>query len=249
MKAVLYICHGTRIKEGARQAADFIRATMPLVDAPIQEICYLELSAPSIEEGLRSCVEKGATDITAIPFLLLTAGHAKEDIPEELAKAARLFPDVLIRYGRPLGVQEQIVDVLIDRMKEASPISTDASVLLVGRGSSDPATKEDFSQILNLFQSKTKLTDVTIGYMAACEPSFEDALHQAANKNPRQLFIVPYLLFTGILTKTMERAVKRLDSSGEVYLCRHLGYDPVIGRILAERVEEAFQSEPVCFPL
>lgn len=248
MKAVLYICHGTRIKEGAKQAADFIRETMPLVDMPIQEICYLELSAPSIEEGLRTCVERGATDITAIPFLLLTAGHAKEDIPEELAKTAKLFPDVAIRYGRPLGVQEQIMDVLIDRMKEAAPISASASVLLVGRGSSDPATKEDFGHILDLFQSKTKLTDVTIGYMAACEPSFEDALRQAVDKQPHQLFIVPYLLFTGILTKTMERAVKKLNSTSEIYLCRHLGYDPVLGRILAQRVAEAAQSEPVCFP-
>jgi len=249
MKAVLYICHGTRVKEGAKQAADFIKETMPLVDAPIQEICYLELSAPSIEEGLRACVEKGATDITAIPFLLLTAGHAKEDIPAELAKAVQLFPEVAIRYGQPLGVHEQIIDVLIDRMKEAASISPDASVLLVGRGSSDPATKEDFTRILDLFQTKTKLTDVTIGYMAACEPAFEDALHLAASKRPNQLFIVPYLLFTGILTKTMERAVKKLDSPGEVYLCRHLGYDPVISRILAERVEEAVHSEPVCFPL
>ncbi|WP_046173360.1 sirohydrochlorin chelatase [Domibacillus indicus] len=249
MKAVLYICHGTRVKEGARQAADFIKETMPLVDIPIQEICYLELSEPSIEEGLRACVEKGATDITAIPFLLLTAGHAKEDIPQELASAAEKFPDAVIRYGRPLGVNEQIIDVLIDRMKEAAPISPDAAVLLVGRGSSDPATKKDFSRIRSLFQEKTKLTDVYIGYMAACEPAFEDSLQEAASQHPKQLFIVPYILFTGVLTKTMDRAVKKLEMDGDVYLCRHLGYDPVISRLLAERVNEAAQSEPVCFPL
>ncbi|MCP3762798.1 sirohydrochlorin chelatase [Domibacillus sp. A3M-37] len=249
MKAVLYICHGTRVKEGAKQAADFIKETMPLVDAPIQEICYLELSEPSIEEGLRACIERGATDIIAIPFLLLTAGHAKEDIPGELANAAKHFPQAVIRYGHPLGVHEQIIDVLIDRMKEAASIQPDASVLLVGRGSSDPATKEDFSRILHLFKNKTKLTDVHIGYMAACEPAFEDALREVAVTNPKQLFIVPYLLFTGILTKTMDRAVKKLKLDGDIHLCRHLGYDPVIGNILAKRVEEAAQSEPVCFPL
>lgn len=249
MKAVLYICHGTRVKEGAKQAADFIKETMPLVDAPIQEICYLELSQPSIEEGLRACIERGATDIIAIPFLLLTAGHAKEDIPTELSHAAKQFPDAVIRYGEPLGVHEQIIDVLIDRMKEAAPIQSDATVLLVGRGSSDPATKEDFSRILHLFKEKTKLTDVYIGYMAACEPAFEDALGQVAASNPKQLFIVPYLLFTGVLTKSMDRAIKKLELDGDVHLCRHLGYTPVIGNILAERVEEAAQSEPVCFPL
>lgn len=248
MKAILYICHGTRVKEGAKQAADFIREIMPLVTAPIQEICYLELSKPSIEEGINTCIEKGATEIAAVPFLLLTAGHAKEDIPAELKKAAKRHPDLPIRYGQPLGVHEQIIDVLVERMQAAAPIQPDASVLLVGRGSSDPATKEDFGQILHLFKEKTKLSNVYIGYMAACEPAFPDALHQAASENPKQLFIVPYLLFTGILTKTMERAVKKIKTAGEVHLCQHLGYDPVIGQILADRVEEALQEEPLCFP-
>ncbi|OMP67242.1 sirohydrochlorin chelatase [Domibacillus epiphyticus] len=248
MKAVLYICHGSRIKEGAKQAAAFIDATMPLVDAPIQEICYLELAKPSIEEGIASCVKKGATEIVAVPFLLLTAGHAKEDIPEELFKAAELYPDLTIRYGRPLGVHEHIIDVLIDRMKEASPIQTDASVLLVGRGSSDPETKQDFNQICRLFKEKTKLSDIHIGYLAACEPSFDDALNHLIASRPKQLFIVPYILFTGILTKAMERTVKKLETDAEVHLCRHLDYDPVIGEILAERVKEASLEEPICFP-
>ncbi len=248
MKAILYICHGTRIKEGAQQAADFIRETMPLIDAPIQEICYLELSKPSIEEGLKTCVEKGATEVVAIPFLLLTAGHAKKDIPEELANAAQHYPGLLIRYGRPLGVHDHIVEVLVERMQKAAPIHSDAAVLLVGRGSSDPATKEDFAEIRHLFKEKTKLSNVYLGYMAACEPAFEDALRQAAAENPKQLFVVPYLLFTGVLTKQMQRAVKKVETAGEVYLCQHLGYDPIISQILAERVKEACLEEPICFP-
>ncbi|OLN22459.1 sirohydrochlorin chelatase [Domibacillus antri] len=247
MKAVLYICHGSRVKEGARQAAAFIEETMPLVNAPIQEICYLELAKPSIEEGLASCVKKGATEVTVIPFLLLTAGHAKADIPEELFNAAQSYPDLTIRYGRPLGVHEHIIDVLIDRMREAAPVQENASVLLVGRGSSDPETKQDFDHIVRLFKKKTKLSDVHIGYLAACEPSFDDALLSLTAAKPKQLFIVPYLLFTGVLTKTMERTVKNLKTDSEVHLCRHLGYDPVIGEILAERVNEAAQEEPICF--
>ncbi|OAH57680.1 MULTISPECIES: sirohydrochlorin chelatase [Bacillaceae] len=247
MRAILYICHGTRVKEGAKQAAAFIEETMPLVDAQIQEICYLELSDPSIAEGLARCVQKGATEVIAMPFLLLTAGHAKKDIPEELKKAAQHYPNLMIRYGRPLGVHEHIVDVLIDRMKEAAPFQEDACVLLVGRGSSDPETKQDFDQISRLFKEKTKLSDVYIGYLAACEPTFEDALYELAAMKSRQLFIVPYLLFTGILTKTMDREVRKLQTEAEVHLCRHLGYDPMLGQILAQRVEEAFYEVPSCF--
>lgn len=243
MKAVLYICHGTRVKAGAKQAADFIRRTMPLVKADIQEICYLELSEPSIEEGVRACVERGATEIIAVPFLLLTAGHAKVDIPQDLAKAVAPYPALTVRYGRPLGVHPQMIDVLMDRMNRAADAQPDATVLLVGRGSSDPLTKQDFAEILSLFKQKTGLEDVHVSYMAACDPPFEEELKRLAALRPKQLFILPYILFSGVLMKTMGRAIKDLDTGGDVHLCAQIGYDETVSAILADRVREAAESE------
>ena len=48
MKAVLYICHGSRIREANEQAISFIQQVMKRVDIPIQEIGFLELSEPTI---------------------------------------------------------------------------------------------------------------------------------------------------------------------------------------------------------
>ena len=41
MKAVLYICHGSRIREANEQAISFIQQIMKRVDMPIQEISFL----------------------------------------------------------------------------------------------------------------------------------------------------------------------------------------------------------------
>lgn len=78
MKAVLYICHGSRLKTAKEEAIQFITSCMSRIEATIQEVCFLELANPSIEDGFRTCVKRGATEIIAIPVFLLAAGHVKK---------------------------------------------------------------------------------------------------------------------------------------------------------------------------
>ena len=62
MEAVLYICHGSRIREASEQAISFIHQVMKKVNIPIQEIGFLELSEPTIAQSFERCVDKGATN-------------------------------------------------------------------------------------------------------------------------------------------------------------------------------------------
>ncbi|WP_153731722.1 sirohydrochlorin chelatase [Sporosarcina obsidiansis] len=244
MRAILYICHGSRVKSGQQAALAFIEKTIKTNAAPIQEACFLELAEPSIAQGIARCIERGATEIVAIPFLLLRAGHANVDIPQELREIMMHYPDVPLYYGDPIGVDERMSDVLIQRLHETSKeIAEDATILLIGRGSSDPTTKEDFAEIKKLFQEKTGLSHVSIGFLAACEPSYEEELERLLDEQPSNLYILPYLLFTGILMKTIERSLKKLNTSTTIHLCPALGYDPAIHTILIERANEAAERK------
>ncbi len=78
MKAILYICHGSRLKAAKEEAVAFITSCMNRVEVSIQEICFLELASPTIDEGFRTCVKRGATEIIVIPVFLLAAGHVKK---------------------------------------------------------------------------------------------------------------------------------------------------------------------------
>ena len=40
MKAILYICHGSRLKEAKEEAITFITSCMNRVEASIQEVCF-----------------------------------------------------------------------------------------------------------------------------------------------------------------------------------------------------------------
>jgi sirohydrochlorin ferrochelatase len=244
MQAVLYVGHGSRVDEACEQAVSFIEKCMNTISAPIQEIGFLELASPTIDDGIRRCVERGATRIAVLPLLLLTAGHAKKDIPLELEKIKEQYPDITIDYGRPLGVHEEIVDILIERIREKQEtIGGDTRVLLVGRGSSDPDTTRDLGHIARLLSRKHPFQSVQTAYLTSAKPSFEEGLEQAQVAGNQQVFVLPYLLFTGILMKSMRKKIDEINTADQQFtLCEYLGYHPNLSKVVKARVEELIGS-------
>lgn len=247
MQAVLYVGHGSRLKAGVDEAIQFIERCKSRIDVPIQEICFLELAEPNIEEGIAKCVERGATSIAVVPILLLTANHANEDIPFEIEVGKILYPDVTFTYGKPLGIHSKIVDSLYDRIIEQQvPIAEDAHVLLIGRGSSDPAVKRDLTEIARLLKEKYSFSDVDVSFLYGAKPLFEDALRQLKEARQQQVFIIPYLLFTGILMKSIEKKVaQQFSADQQLILCNSLGYHEAVEEVLAERVNELLETPEV----
>ena len=243
MQAVLYIAHGSRIQEACNQARSFINKCIQQISVPIQEICFLELASPSIEEGFARCIEQGATKIAVVPVLLLSAGHAKKDIPNKLKEMNNRFPHVEISYGRPFGVHHKIVDVIMERIREQQvAIHHDAMVLLVGRGSSDPQVKQDLGEIASLLQRRYPFKRIETCFLAAAEPSFEEGLELAKTYDHKQVFIIPYLLFTGVLMNQMKNTIRKLSNSNQQFiLCTYLGYHPYLRDVVNERVQEQME--------
>ena len=208
MQAVLYVGHGSRIKAGVEEAIQFIESCQAMIDVPIQEICFLELAAPSVDEGITKCVERGATKIAVVPILLLTAAHANEDIPFEIEVGKIMYPDIEFTYGKAFGIHPKIVDSLYDRVVEQQvAIAEDAQVLLVGRGSSDPAVKHDLNEIAQLLADKYSFNKVECLFSLRSGASFDEALLQLQQATQKQVFIIPYLLFTGILMNGIEKKI------------------------------------------
>jgi sirohydrochlorin ferrochelatase len=238
MNAVIYICHGSRVATGREQAAAFIKKCMNRVKVPIQEYCFLELASPTIEDAFISCINKGATKIAVIPVLLLTAAHAKKDIPNELDRLSSLYPNVHVKYGSPIGVNPKMVEPLIDRIKEiGEDITENSMVLLVGRGSSDTDVKRDLNNVASLLKEKTDIGKVDTCFLTAATPSLEEGLQSASESNFEKIFVIPYLLFTGVLLKHINKVIETHPFSRKFYLCNYLGYHSAIEEILVEKAE------------
>ncbi|MGJ7919816.1 sirohydrochlorin chelatase [Neobacillus sp. LXY-4] len=246
MNAVLYICHGSRLKQAQEQAIAFIQTCMSERLAPIQEYCFLELAEPSIEAAFKVCVEKGAKKIIVVPVLLLAAAHAKEDIPKELARLKQNYPEIKLIIEEPIGVHPSIPEILKERIEETNKgLPTDSMVLLVGRGSSDPDVRNDLGKIAEMLKATLNNKKVDTSFLVAASPSFEEALQMAKQSRYKKVFVIPYLLFTGILMKKIEKIIKehKEKSLQEIILCRYLGYHPLLKNILKERVIRSLNED------
>lgn len=241
MQAILYIAHGTRVKAGVEQAVSFLQRVQQEVDAKIQEICFLELAQPTIAQGIEQCVQRGATAIAIIPILLLRAKHAKEDIPEEIEQTKVLFPHIRFTYGEPLGVHELLIDTLQTRIEMTQVPNENARVLLIGRGSSDPAVKKDLATIATRLRDKYSYTAVDTCFLYGEGPTFDEWLQQGWHKQSR-VFIVPYLLFTGLLRQGISKRLVDYEESN-IILCESLGYDDNVKQVLLERIHEALDHK------
>ncbi|RHW33258.1 sirohydrochlorin chelatase [Lysinibacillus yapensis] len=244
MQAVLYVAHGSRVKAGVEEAISFVESVKPHIAVEIQEICFLELAQPSILEGVAACVSKGATNIAVIPILLLTANHAKQDIPLEIDQAKELYPNVAFTFGKPFGLHEKLISSLHDRVEQkSSMLNKEMDVLLIGRGSSDPAVQTDFQEIADALKQQYQFANVDICFLYGNGPSFDKTLNQLSEHQRNPVYIVPYLLFTGLLKNGIKQKIALQGfSEKEAVLCDCLGYDPNVRDVLRERVEETLYS-------
>ena len=240
MQAVLYVCHGSRVTEACHEAVSFVKRCQAGINVPIQEICFIELAEPNIAQGIAACINKGATNIVVIPVLLLKANHLKHDIPQEIARANKHYPQITITLTQPFGVHEKIVQVIAERIREQQvSVDNNTMVLLVGRGSSDPDVKNDLQQIARLLHEHIPIPRIEVCFLAAAQPSLEAGLDDASRSSCQKVFVVPCLLFTGVLMKRLTNKLKRITTPEKQFiLCNYLGYHPLLQELLHERVSE-----------
>lgn len=237
MRAILYVGHGTRSKKGEHEAKVFLQNVIEKVDIPIQEISFLELSSPSMEEGFLRCVERGATEVNVVPILLLTAGHMKHDIPAELSSIQTRYPQIPITLKQAFGVQENILDAIADLVREnVQDLTSEDAILIVGRGSSDPEIHTAFSEIEKGIQERLGVAKISSCYLAAAEPKFHDGLEIMLEHSPHRVIVIPYLLFSGLLLSEVILWCKRRGPKVIQIdpLSRHKAMEDVVVQIATE---------------
>jgi sirohydrochlorin ferrochelatase len=215
MKAILYIGHGTRSKKGADEAKAFVQRVMYRMNVPIQEVSFLELTQPLIAEGFARCVERGATEISVVPLFLLAAGHIKHDIPRVLSSLQEKYPQIRIDVKNPFGVQESILDGVSELVSaSADSVGPKDHLLIVGRGSSDPAIHADFSAIADGLKARLGVDHAAVCYLAAAKPTLDEGLEAIIQNAGSRVIVVPYLLFSGLLMAEINQKVSLLQRQG-----------------------------------
>ena len=116
--ALLLIAHGSRQPEAN---ADLHHVARGLEEQgyAIVVASFLELAEPTIDEGGRICVERGAGRVVLVPYFLSAGVHVRRDLAEARDRLGQKFPDVDFRLAEPLGQHPLLLTVVADRVREA----------------------------------------------------------------------------------------------------------------------------------
>jgi sirohydrochlorin ferrochelatase len=116
MKAILLIDHGSRRDEANVMLADVRDMVQQQAGTDvIVEYSHMELAEPTIEQGVAACVQRGATEVIAFPYMLSPGKHSTRDIPRMIDEAAKNFPGVTFSVTPAFGVHEKLGEVVLER--------------------------------------------------------------------------------------------------------------------------------------
>ncbi len=118
-RAILLVDHGSRRAEANEQLAALAERVAQRAPERVVQVAHLELAAPGIGDGVDACVAAGAGEIAVLPYFLGPGSHTRRDIPRLVEEAAARHPGVRVRICEPLGIDERIVDLILDRVAAA----------------------------------------------------------------------------------------------------------------------------------
>lgn len=116
-KALIIVDHGSTVEEANEMLAEvagLIRSNEKC-DFDIVRYCHMELAEPTIAEAFDACAAEGANHIVIHPYFLAPGKHSTQDIPRMAAEAAGRHKGVSYHVTEPLGVDEKIIEVVLER--------------------------------------------------------------------------------------------------------------------------------------
>jgi sirohydrochlorin cobaltochelatase len=254
--ALLLVGHGTRDAAGAEAFRSFVAqlgAASP--ELPVGG-GFIELSPPPLADSVAEMVGAGVRQFAAVPLVLVSAGHAKGDIPAALAREEQRHPGTSYAYGRPLGPHPGLLAVLERRIDEAldGADRADTTVLLVGRGSTDPDANAEVFKVARLLWEGRGYAGVETAFVSLAEPSVPAGLDRTRllragvphAEGRGRVVVLPYFLFTGVLPdrvrdQTREWADAHPDL--DVRSADVIGPEPELAELVRERYQETVRGD------
>ncbi len=117
--AILMMAHGSRIIEANDSAREVAAIVKEMTGFEIVEVAFRELHHPNIQNGIDTCVAKGARRILLMPYFLFMGAHVQHDLPEEIAEARKRYPDLIMEMGSHLGAHRKLAEIESERIGEA----------------------------------------------------------------------------------------------------------------------------------
>ncbi len=249
-RPLLAIGHGTKNERGRQTFLDFVETYQQLDTSRPVIPCFLELTEPTIQQGVEACIAQGYTEISALPILLFAARHNKFDVTNELDRARSPYPQLSFSYGRHFGITPKIIELWRDRLVELdTPINNprnisraDTVLLFVGRGSSDPDANGDVCKLARIMWEGSGYKTVETCFIGISHPRLDEGFRRAYLYQAKRIIVLPYFLFTGtLMEKIFEISAQEQAQYPDIdFACLpEMGIAPQLLQVIREREIEA----------
>lgn len=118
--AVLLMAHGSRIPEANDAVREIAAMVKEMTRFDIVEASFREQHLPNIQQGIDTCVARGAERIILIPYFLYMGAHVREDLPKEMSEARQRYPGVEFVMGSHLGAHRKLAEIVAERIAETT---------------------------------------------------------------------------------------------------------------------------------
>jgi sirohydrochlorin cobaltochelatase len=213
--AVIVIGHGTRDPHGTAQFHEMVK-TLQVRDSDYHYYpAFMELAEPEIDNALDLAAADGHRAVLCQPALLLTAGHAKNDLPAMVRHAAEHHPEVEVTYGSPIELTAELVKLCAEHVAAAMEGLDPATstLLVVGRGTSDPDANSNVAKLARLLEEGLGFGESAVSYFSATRPQLPEGLDRVAARAVGPVVVFPFILFSGALDALLNVELDRTRTS------------------------------------
>ncbi len=243
---ILLVGHGSREPSGNKEIEQFAAEWRKRRPDDRIEVCFIEFADVLLDEGLSSAA-KGSKRVIVVPLILGAAGHVKMEIPHHIAHAREHHPDVEFIMAKHLGAGTKVLQALKSELSKAmlaldAPDAKNTGVILLARGSSDKVANGEIAKMARWLFEETEHEMVDLAFTGITFPKVETMAQRQVACGMKQVIVLPYYLYTGVLIERISRQVARLEQQYPTVafgLGKYIGFDDAIYEMLDERVAEA----------
>lgn len=122
MRALLLVAHGSRLPSSNDTVVELVQKLRPQLSSfgfDAITHAFLELTVPTIQEGIQSLIDSGAKQIVVFPYFLAPGTHVVDDIPEIIERAKKDHAAISFSVIPHLGGVDGMVDLILKTASEA----------------------------------------------------------------------------------------------------------------------------------
>ena len=113
-KALLIMAHGSRREAANTEFCELVERVKVLDGQRYHTVipCFLELSAPSLDEACEAAIESGCQSVDLYPLFFNAGKHVEKDIPNLIMNAVEKYPQLQCQqlgyFGQFDGLAEMV---------------------------------------------------------------------------------------------------------------------------------------------